>query len=250
MVIDAEFPENATLEQLLKHIRKVTTDASFPGIPIYVDPIGLAEANSDHVAEIKLDYKNLPIPQNIKSVLDLRSWSEWTFVRCPRRLHDDLIADSDPRKARRRPRPQARPRDRNVRTPGTGEVTDHMDPMAASTYRPVAFPMQAEERTHRVDFFLVAFADLGGRPRLGPAVATGSRCFSSSTQSFAARAPSTIPVTIGFFVDIDLATKTAGNTHRTRMNTTWCKPSVTGNDRRRGMLSPPSPRLHAPSFAA
>jgi RNA polymerase sigma factor (sigma-70 family) len=69
MDIDADFPKSGTLATLLKHIKKVTTDATFPGIPIYVDPIGLAETNLNMETEIKLDYKSLPIQQNIKMAL-------------------------------------------------------------------------------------------------------------------------------------------------------------------------------------
>jgi hypothetical protein len=69
MLIDADFPDNATLEQLLKHIKKMTTDANFPGIPIYVDPIGLAERGQTTASKIEHNYKNQPIQQDIKTVL-------------------------------------------------------------------------------------------------------------------------------------------------------------------------------------
>ncbi len=61
MPINAKFPDGATLSQLLKHIKQSTTDATFPGIPIYVDPVGLAEANRNMTTEIKLDYTQQPI---------------------------------------------------------------------------------------------------------------------------------------------------------------------------------------------
>ena len=43
LVIDAQFPDGTTLEQLLKHIKQETSDANPPGIPIYVNPAGLRE---------------------------------------------------------------------------------------------------------------------------------------------------------------------------------------------------------------
>jgi RNA polymerase sigma factor (sigma-70 family) len=61
MRIDAEFPKGANLEILLKHIKQVTTDATYPGIPIYVDPIGLAEANKTMGTAVELNYKQQPI---------------------------------------------------------------------------------------------------------------------------------------------------------------------------------------------
>ena len=42
--IELELPADPTLDQLLKAIKKATTDANSTGIPIYVDPIGLQEA--------------------------------------------------------------------------------------------------------------------------------------------------------------------------------------------------------------
>ena len=92
-----------------------------------------------------------------------------------------------------------------------------------STARVDSRPAAAHERPL---LFFVVFALPGGRPRLGVAVAAvvcvgfvvgfadifGSRCFNSSTQSFAARAPSTIPPTSALFVGIDLAMNATGNT--------------------------------------
>ncbi len=59
--IDAQFPKGATLETLLRHIREVTKDATYPGIPIYVDPLGLAEAHKTMGTEVELNYKQQPI---------------------------------------------------------------------------------------------------------------------------------------------------------------------------------------------
>jgi hypothetical protein len=44
--IDLKLPKAVTLDQVLKAIKQATTDANFPGIPIYVDPIGLQEVNA------------------------------------------------------------------------------------------------------------------------------------------------------------------------------------------------------------
>jgi RNA polymerase sigma factor (sigma-70 family) len=60
-VIDVVYPEGGTLEVLLKHIKKVTTDQNYPGIPIYVDPKGLGEVNKTMSDEIKLDFKQKSI---------------------------------------------------------------------------------------------------------------------------------------------------------------------------------------------
>ncbi len=42
------------LDQLLKHIKQATTDAQFPGIPIYVSPFGLQEAGVGFHSDISV----------------------------------------------------------------------------------------------------------------------------------------------------------------------------------------------------
>ena len=59
---------------------------------------------------------------------------------------------------------------------------------------------------------VLAFVVPRGRPRLAAGVALSFGCFNSATQSFAARAPSTIPPTSALFVGIDLAMNATGNT--------------------------------------
>ena len=65
MVINFDAADGATLETLLKGIKKLTTDATFPGIPIYVDPFGLSEANKTMSTKVGQDFKQ----QTIRSVL-------------------------------------------------------------------------------------------------------------------------------------------------------------------------------------
>ena len=61
MKIDAEFPDGMSLEALLKHIKKVTTDASYTGIPIYVDPRGSFEAKNTMESRVDLNFKGQTI---------------------------------------------------------------------------------------------------------------------------------------------------------------------------------------------
>jgi hypothetical protein len=65
LVIDVVYPEGGNLEVLLKHIKKVTTDEKYPGIPIYVDPFGLSEVDKTMSTKVALDFKQ----QSIRSVL-------------------------------------------------------------------------------------------------------------------------------------------------------------------------------------
>ena len=59
--IDVDFPPGTTLEQVLKHIKQQTTDEDYPGIPIYVNPIGLQEAGHNMVSMIDLNRKKCPV---------------------------------------------------------------------------------------------------------------------------------------------------------------------------------------------
>ncbi len=52
MVVGADFPKTASLETLLKTIKKITTDATYPGIPIYVDPAGIKDVKLTMEAQV------------------------------------------------------------------------------------------------------------------------------------------------------------------------------------------------------
>jgi RNA polymerase sigma factor (sigma-70 family) len=61
LVIDANLPEGTTLEQLLKYIKQKTTEAIPPGIPIYVNPIGVEEANKNMQSAVAGFSKKAPV---------------------------------------------------------------------------------------------------------------------------------------------------------------------------------------------
>ena len=116
MTIPHEMPPKATLSHVLKALKKLTTDATFPGIPIYVDPVGLAEANMTVESEIKLDYKDLPVPQNIKMVLTLALRSSGLSYEVRDGLLMVSTALSHPRAPCRSDRTEARSRARVARS--------------------------------------------------------------------------------------------------------------------------------------
>jgi RNA polymerase sigma factor (sigma-70 family) len=68
-LIDADFATGVTLEQLLKHIKQATSDQSFPGIPIYVNPIGLQEAHQTMEAAIEVNRKQCSVREVFWSAL-------------------------------------------------------------------------------------------------------------------------------------------------------------------------------------
>ena len=67
--IDAEFPNGTTLEGILKHIKKATTDATFPGIPIYVSSFGMREANQSTSIPVSVNLKQQPVRVILHQVL-------------------------------------------------------------------------------------------------------------------------------------------------------------------------------------
>jgi RNA polymerase sigma factor (sigma-70 family) len=61
LVIDAKLPAGTTLEHFLKHIKQKTSEALPPGIPIYVSPLGLQEANKSMTSATEDFARNGPV---------------------------------------------------------------------------------------------------------------------------------------------------------------------------------------------
>jgi hypothetical protein len=61
---------NATpLDDLLKYIRVATTTSSFAGVPIYVDPNGLMEAEVTPQSTIRMELEGLPLKRTLQLAL-------------------------------------------------------------------------------------------------------------------------------------------------------------------------------------
>jgi RNA polymerase sigma factor (sigma-70 family) len=65
MIVGADFPEVASLETLLKTIKKITTDDTYSGIPIYVDPAGIKDVKLTMESQVV----EIPGQQPIRTVL-------------------------------------------------------------------------------------------------------------------------------------------------------------------------------------
>jgi RNA polymerase sigma factor (sigma-70 family) len=74
-LIDAEFPGGTTLEQVLRHIKQQTTDPTFPGVPIHVNPVGLREAREDMETVVVINVKQRPVRSVLHDVLSDTSLS-------------------------------------------------------------------------------------------------------------------------------------------------------------------------------
>jgi hypothetical protein len=66
--IDLRF-ENAPLEDVLKFIKKTTTRPGDNGLPIYVDPVGLQEAEATMTSPVSIDVKGTPLKDALRKVL-------------------------------------------------------------------------------------------------------------------------------------------------------------------------------------
>ena len=66
------FHEDTPLEDVLKYVKQVTKAPPFPdGIPIYVDPIGLQEAEKSMNSTVRnIDLQGVPLRVTLKLVLN------------------------------------------------------------------------------------------------------------------------------------------------------------------------------------
>ena len=67
--IPFHFPEETRLEDMLRYIRRTTSDANFPGMPIYVDPIGLYNAERSLNSTVQIDVDAIPVRDGLRLCL-------------------------------------------------------------------------------------------------------------------------------------------------------------------------------------
>jgi RNA polymerase sigma factor (sigma-70 family) len=68
--IAMRFIDDIPLEEVLKYIKQATTSATFQGIPIYVDPLGLAEAEKSMTSTIRnIDVQGVPLRRTLQLIL-------------------------------------------------------------------------------------------------------------------------------------------------------------------------------------
>jgi RNA polymerase sigma factor (sigma-70 family) len=69
LLVDVTFPDGISLVQLLKYVKQETTKAMPPGIPIYVNPLGLGEVQKNMEFMVKVDTKRTPVRVILKEGL-------------------------------------------------------------------------------------------------------------------------------------------------------------------------------------
>ena len=68
--ISMSFNEDTPLEDFLKYIKQATTTKTYPGIPIYVDPVGLQEAEKSMTSTVRgMDLEGIPLRRTLQLAL-------------------------------------------------------------------------------------------------------------------------------------------------------------------------------------
>jgi hypothetical protein len=84
------FPKKVTLDEVLQHIQRATKNGpNDPGIPIYIDPLGLQRAARSLNTTVTINEKSLPLKDSLARVL--------TSLGMAYIVKDDVLIISDPR---------------------------------------------------------------------------------------------------------------------------------------------------------
>jgi hypothetical protein len=68
--ISMSFNEETPLEDVLKYVRQATTTKTYSGIPIYVDPLGLQEAEKSMTSTVRyMDLEGVPLRRTLQLLL-------------------------------------------------------------------------------------------------------------------------------------------------------------------------------------
>jgi RNA polymerase sigma factor (sigma-70 family) len=68
--ISMSFSEDTPLEDVLKYVKQATTSKTYVGIPIYVDPMGLQEANKSMTSTVRnMDLEGVPLRRTLQLLL-------------------------------------------------------------------------------------------------------------------------------------------------------------------------------------
>ena len=67
--IPMHFPGETPLDEVLKYIRESTRETNFPGIPIYVDPVGLQTAQRSMNSTVMIDLDAIPVKDALRLCL-------------------------------------------------------------------------------------------------------------------------------------------------------------------------------------
>jgi RNA polymerase sigma factor (sigma-70 family) len=67
--ISMSFANETPLDDILKYIKQASTTKTYPGIPIYVDPKGLKEAEKSLTSTVSIDLEGIPLKTTLRLLL-------------------------------------------------------------------------------------------------------------------------------------------------------------------------------------
>jgi RNA polymerase sigma factor (sigma-70 family) len=67
--ISMSFANETPLDDVLKYIKQATTSKTYAGIPIYIDPKGLSEANKSLTSTVSIDLDGVPLKTTLRLLL-------------------------------------------------------------------------------------------------------------------------------------------------------------------------------------
>ncbi|MGP0062339.1 MAG: RNA polymerase sigma factor [Isosphaeraceae bacterium] len=67
--VSMSFANETPLDDILKYIKQATTSATFSGVPIYVDPVGLQEAERSLNSTVTIDVEGVPLRRTLQLIL-------------------------------------------------------------------------------------------------------------------------------------------------------------------------------------
>jgi RNA polymerase sigma factor (sigma-70 family) len=67
--ISIPFGDETPLEDVLKYLKQATTTEKFAGIPIYVDPVGLQEADKSMTSTVRIELDGVPLRRTLQLLL-------------------------------------------------------------------------------------------------------------------------------------------------------------------------------------
>ena len=92
--IAMSFGTETPLEDFLKYIKQATTEPNYPGIPIYVDPMGLQEADKTMTSTVQLELEGIPLRRTLQLAFSRSAWcissmmDSWSSLPRSRKIRD------------------------------------------------------------------------------------------------------------------------------------------------------------------
>lgn len=67
--VPMSFPDPTPLSEVLDHVKQATATPTYPGITIYLDPVGLQEAEQSPSATVSIDLRGIPLKTTLRLCL-------------------------------------------------------------------------------------------------------------------------------------------------------------------------------------